>query len=157
VKVTFQYERSNLSTPYRSRPMCALAHPSIFWILLKSSLVEDHGRRVREVPLNLPLKSHFQQRPNQTRRNTLGQFQWKKTDTVSIAQKIIYRNYLPLWRCLRVINVFSFSQVYLLGPMASKHQHPRNWWFLRNGDFMVFWCVGVRITGVSDPRGGGGE
>ena len=33
----------------------------------------------------------------------------KETDAVSIAQEIIYINYLPQWKCLCVIIIFSFS------------------------------------------------
>ena len=40
---------------------------------------------------------------------TLRTVPMEKTDVVSIAQKIIYRNYLPQWRCLCVIIIFSFS------------------------------------------------
>ena len=78
----------------------------------------------------------------------------EETDTASIAQEIIYRNYLPQWRCLRVINVFfSFSPPTLSYSSNGKWARtPRNGWFLPNGDFMVSWCIGSREDLVSSSQ-----
>jgi hypothetical protein len=52
-----------------------------------------------------------------TARRALRAVPMVETNTVFIAQEIIYRNYSPQWQCLRVIIVFSFSP--LISPMRS--------------------------------------
>jgi len=74
----------------------------------------------------------------------------EKTDAVSIAQEIIYRNYLPQWRCLCVIIIFSFSLPTLSSSSnGSVARVPENWWFLFNGDFMVSWYIESREDLIS--------
>ena len=36
--------------------------------------------------------------------------------------------------------------------MGVRHELPKNWWFLPNGDFMISWCIGSRVDLIS-PRG----
>ena len=57
------------------------------------------------------------------------------------------------WWFLWVITIFSFSLPTLsFPPMGVRHELPRNWWFLPNGDFMVSWCIGSRVDLVSSWR-----
>ena len=51
---------------------------------------------------------------------------------------------------LWVITIFFFSLPTLsFPPMGVRHELPRNWWFLPNGDFMVSWCIGSREDLIS--------
>jgi hypothetical protein len=36
--------------------------------------------------------------------------------------------------------------------MEVRHELPKNWWFLPNGDFMVSWCIGSRVDLISSWR-----
>jgi len=64
-------------------------------------------------------------------------------------KKVLFSNPWFLW----VITIFSFSLPTLsFPPMGVRHELPRNWWFLPNGDFMVSWCIGSRVDLVSSWR-----
>ena len=64
-------------------------------------------------------------------------------------KKVLLSNPWFLW----VITIFSFSLPTLsFPPMGVRHELPRNWWFLPNGDFMVSWCIGSRVDLVSSWR-----
>jgi len=92
-------------------------------ILLKSSLVEDHGRRARgsatlSVHWNLPLKSHYHQRPNQTRRNTL------------LKKKPAYQATVVYWPVRRCVPYFHSTRGWRTNGLSTRTPGHRQRWEL---------------------------